>query len=421
MYLKYFQRDKFILKILGNTHQKYDYTNLLFLLITLLAFLFLYAMIHELSISEKEARNFFENQGIFFYFIRWISGVFGQNDYVLKIPVLILHFVNLWILYAICRRTFKKKKDSLYVVVIYLLLPGANINALLFSQGVWISTLTLIIGYLYTRFHHFPPLALLILSLLDSGAILILTGIAIHSLINKDYKLIITCSLCILINYYIHPFDISGRPQAYFLQTLGQISMLYSPILFVYYMYSIYWGIKRIKALAYIGSSSIFSCFLLSLRQDIDLYTLMPQSLIALPIMIECFFSQMRTRLPCFRKPYYLFASLSLLLLFIQTSIIFGNKFTYFFSQNPNFASNYYFTKELIEALKQKGIQSITPPLNMKYQFRFYNIPENPHLKLIQVTKHAKSDIHISYNKKEILYYRILSQETPHTPSKMGK
>lgn len=389
------------------TSRKFDSIDALFGVIILGIYTFLIFMIEETSISEREAKNFFENPDFLYVFARWICSIFGQNDLALKSPMLALHFINLSLLYGICRRIFRKKQDSLYVILIYGLLPGANFSALIFSQSAWIASFSLFVGYIYTRYKKFPLVLIALVSMLDSGAFVLLLGAGGFFIIRKDLKTALTCLICLGINLYLYGLDIGGRPQAYFLETLGQIAMLYSPILFIYYIYSIYWGLRKGSFLSYIAASSILCCFLLSFRQNIDFYTLIPQSLIGLPVMAQCFLNDLRMHLKPFRKPYYFFASCALLALVLQSSITFGNKLTYIFSSRPNFASSYYFSKEIANALKSRGITAISAPANLQYQLRFYGIPKSPHFFLTPVKKNSKADITISYAKREIHHFKI--------------
>lgn len=392
------------------TSRKFDFLDVCFFLMALVSCTFLVFMIQETSISEREARNFFENPHIIYVFSRWLCSIFGQNDLTLKFPMLVLHFINLSLLYGICRRRFQKKYDSLYAVLIYILLPGANFSALFFSQSAWIVSFTLFVGYIYTRYQKLPLILIALVGLLDSGAFVLLLGACSFFISRKDLKNTLICVLCILINLYFYNPDIGGRPQTYFLETLGRIAMLYSPPLFVYYTYSIYWGFRKKDFLSYIAATSLLYCFLLSFRQNIDFYTLVPQSLIGLPVMLECFLNSLRSRLQSFRKVHYFFAASALFILILETSAIFGNKLTYMFSSRPNFASNYYFSKEIAHSLKENGITAISAPANLQYQLRFYGIPRSPHFTLLPIRDKSNADIIISYSNREIHRFKILKK-----------
>lgn len=391
------------------TSRKLDIIDLFFILIAVFSSVIILTMFHQLSLSEKELNNLFYNNHFFFEFLRTLIKFFGTNDFVLKLPLLILHILNLMLLYGICRHTLKNKSHSLICIMIYILLPGVNLSAILLIECSWIIFLTFFVGYIYTRYQKIPIILLAILSIATSGATILLIAIAIFSLKNKQNKIFIFCIACLAINWYLYDFNIGGKPQAYFLETLAQIAILYSPLLFIYYAYSIYWSLRHQNTiLPYIAATSIVFCIILSLRQNINFYILIPQSLVALPIMIQCFMNDLKVRLPQFRKNHYVFASLILLFLVLQTSVIFGNKITYLFSNKPNFASNYYFAKEIAMELKKLNINAIhTTSPSLRKQLAFYGIKDNKNLILLPSKSLKKSDIIISYNNTPIYLFQI--------------
>ncbi|MCE3039744.1 hypothetical protein [Helicobacter anatolicus] len=389
------------------TSRKLDFIDILFIFIAGCSVLLFIFMINELSLSEKEVKNFFNNSSLLFVCSRWLTQYFSQTDLIAKTPLLVLHFFNLMLLYGICRHILKHKSDSLVAIFIYILLPGVNFATLFLIESNQIIFTTLAVGYIITRYKKIPIILLLILSLFSAGTIIVVLGIAVFALRNKHYKTFLFCLLCAGINYFIYDLDINGKPQGYILDTLGQMAMLYSPLLFIYYAYSIYWGIiHKNSPLAYIAGSSIIFCILLSLRQDINFYTLIPQSLIGIPILIQCFFNDLRTHLPQFRTKHYILSSLIIIFLFCETSLFLGNKITYLFSQKPNFASNYYFTKEIAQQLKDMHITAIKTNSSLAMQLEFYGIYKS-HTPELLPTKTNNSDITIIYNGRAIKKYNI--------------
>lgn len=390
------------------TSRKLDFVDFLFVCIASLSILSLVFMIGEISLSDKEARNFFDSQRLFFEFIRWVANTFGQTDYIVKTPILILHFLNLMLLYGICRHTLKHKRDSIIAILIYILLPAVNFSSLLLVESNWIIFITLFIGYITARYNKPPLFLLLFFSFFSPGTLIITLGIALYMLRNKKIKTFLFCSVCIIVNYILYDLDIGGKPQGYILETLGQMAMLYSPLLFVYYVYTIYWGIvQKNNILAYIAGTSIVFCILLSLRQNINFYILIPQSLVGIPILTLCFLNDLRSHLPDFRAKHYMFSSIILLFLLLETLLFFGNKITYFFSQKPNFASSYYFNKEIAKQIKDFNISSIyTQQESLRAPLRFYGINPDKRYHLIS-TRNKKSDINVSYNGVSIVRYNL--------------
>ena len=391
------------------TSRKLDIIDLFFCLIAALSLGVLALMVGELSLSDREVKNFFNDPHLFYSLMRYLAESFGQNDFTLKLPLLFLHFLNLNLLYGISRHMLRHKSDSLICVLIYALLPGVNLGALFLVESSWITFFSLLVGYIYVRYKTLPLLLLSLLALLSSGAMVLLLGIGIFTLKHQRIKTFLFCMVGAGLNFYLFDFDVGGRPETYFLGTLGRIAMLYSPLLFLYYAYSIYWGLRqKDNLLAYISATSIAFCIILSLRQNINFYILIPQSLLALPVMLQCFLNDLRVRLPQFRKGHYIFAGLVLVLLLAQSGILLGNKITYLFSPKPNFASSYYFAKEIATELKARKIAAIhTPSTALRTQLRFYGIGDSKTLSLLPTYPSKKADISIAYNGRIISSFSI--------------
>ncbi|SQH71689.1 hypothetical protein [Helicobacter mustelae] len=393
------------------TSRRLDIMDILFVCIACSWLFLLLFMVGEISLSQKEAWNFFFNEDPFFTAFRAIFHALAflrlGGDYTLKIPLLFLNICNLFLLYGICRHTLRHKCDSLIAILICITLPAVNFSALLLVESGWVLFLSLLICYFLTRYKQVPLFLLFFLALLSSGVLILSLGIALFMLKTKHYKTAIFCLACAILNYCLYDFGIDGIPRGYFLDTLGQLALLYSPLLFVYYVYSIYWGIVHKQSLlAYIAGTSLVFCILLSLRQNIDFYTLAPQSLVGIPVMVQCFLNDLRTHLPQFRTKHYIISSILLFALFLQTAMIFGNKITYFFSDKPNFAANYYFSKEIARALKDYGITAIKAPKSLTLPLQFYGIQKGGDF-ILEPTKSKKADIQIRYNHTAIVRFNL--------------
>ncbi len=161
-----------------------------------------------------------------------------------------------------------------------------------------------------------------------------------------------------------------------------------------------------------IGASSMFFVVLLSLRQDVDLETLFPMSVVALPVAIKQFFSDMRVRLPSFRVGYVRRFVMILALLFIQTSLLYGNKIFYLFGMENHFASSYYISKDVARLLKQKGIDAIkTSSRKLELALRFYGIKgsEEPYLMPVNnLNESYENEIPVIYLGKKVASFVIV-------------
>ena len=178
---------------------------------------------------------------------------------------------------------------------------------------------------------------------------------------------------------YIYGFDTGGKPKGYFLDTIGIYSVIFSPILFLYFAYSIYRGLieKERGIIFFIAITALLFSLLLSLRQKIRLEDFAPFVIIASPLMVKIFFMSYRVRLKQFRFKYKFFLSLVFILLIINSLLMIFSKSLYQFLDNPkkNFAYKFHNAKELAIDLKQLKDTTINiEDEKMKLRLRYYNV-----------------------------------------------
>jgi len=128
----------------------------------------------------------------------------------------------------------------------------------------------------------------------------------IFSVAKKDNIFLSVSIVGFTLNYWFFGFDVSGRPRGYFLDIFGIYGAVFSPFVFIYYIYSLYWFLIKYKKplpLLWFVSFSIFTLsIVLSLRQNIKMEDFATFSVIGLPLMMYTFFHSIRVRLPEFRK-----------------------------------------------------------------------------------------------------------------------
>ena len=180
----------------------------------------------------------------------------------------------------------------------------------------------------------------------------------------------------------MYGFEIGGKPKGYFLDTFSIYATIFSPVLFLYFFYSIYRvGIKHEKDLFwYISATALGMSLLFSLRQKIAIEDFAPFIVIAIPVMLKLFMHSVRVRLSEFRKVHYNFAIISLTVLLLNFLILISNKSLYLFLENPkkHFAYKHHIAKELSIHLKENSIEAIkTYDERLQLRLQFYNIRES--------------------------------------------
>ncbi|PAF44818.1 glycosyltransferase family 39 protein [Helicobacter sp. 11S02596-1] len=395
----------------SQTRRAGDVVDIFFLLIASGSVILQFWMISQMSISYKEAYGFFYEKNFVFDLARLSTQIFGQNDYALRGPFVVIHFLNMLLIYAISRNYLKKPTDSLFAVLVYAMLPGINLSAILLLKSGLIILVSLWICYINIRYKRIPYISLFLSIFIDGSFSVLLLAVVFYAMKNKMPKTIIYCLCGFGVNMYLFDLDIGGRPQGHFLDVLGEMAMLFSPFLFIYYSYALYWAITKNQnnLMTYIGVSSLVFVLLLSIRQNIDSDSFIPVSVVGLPVMIKSFFNDLRIRLPRFRTRYKMRFFIVFAVLFLETFCLFGNRLSYFFSAKDNFASGYYVVQELAGALKKYGINAVnTKDERLALRLLFYGIKDSKDLRLIKIPNGTKGDIGITAMGRNIRTYNII-------------
>lgn len=349
-------------------------------LIILFSVLFLLCGISELSIGYDEAYTFFYDSGIVHILVNYTTSVFGQNDFALRLPFIILHVLSLILIYKIGKEFLVQKIDRVISVGIYALLPGVNSAAILVNPAGIVIFLTLLFIYLYTIGLEKQSYIVLFLSIFFDNAFVILYFALIFYAINKKNNFLLVYALLLFsVGMYLYGFDTGGKPRGYFLDTLGVYAAIFSPLLFLYFIYAMYRVLIKEKKnlLWYISFSTLLLSLVLSLRQKLQLEDFAPFVVIAVPLMVKIFFNSYRVRLPIHRKYHNISFSVVLVFLALNFFVSIWNKPLYYFMDNSSnhFAYKYHIAKDLAQELKKEGIYNIQAnDAKLQLRLKFYGI-----------------------------------------------
>lgn len=377
----------------------------LFLILVLSSILLAYGT-QSISISYDEAKTFFHGNDFIHYLAVYSTQLLGQNDFALRLPFILLHLASIILLYKIGKLFLKKKVDRIVSVAIYALLPGVNSVALLVNSGIVVIFFSLLFTYLYLKEYKVASHLVLITSLfIDNSFTIFYIALFVYALMKRKTDLFILTLILFSASMYLYGFDTGGKPKGYFVDTLGVYAVVFSPFLFLYFVYAMYRIlIKEEKNLLwYISFFSLVVSLLLSLRQKLLLEDFAPFVVLSVPLMVKVFFNSYRVRLPSFRKLHTLFFTLVLVTLFANTMLSFFHKPLYAFMDEPSkhFAINYDIAKELADALKAKGITKVmTKDDKMALRLKFYQIERGGNAKLS-----VQKEIEEGFEQIDIVYY----------------
>jgi len=362
----------------------------------------------ELSISFYEANTYYNKTNLLHYIIHVFTTLFGENDLGLRLGMILMHSVGAFLYYDVSQSLFKKQSDKVWNLLIYLLLPGINSAGIMVDGAGLVLFLLLVFLFVYK---HKRALAYYLLPLyvfIDASFAFMYLSFIFYAMERRHSYLLLSSILLFGLSMYIFGIDISGHPNNNFLNTLGIYAAIFSPIVFIYLIYSLYrWGVKEERSLLwYLGVTAFAFSLLLSFRQQMKLEELAPYILVATPIMVKTFLSSYRIRLREFRRGYRLLLIVAMSFLIVSTLSIYMNKFLYLIMEKPSrhFVYNNHVAKELATALKKLEIRGAkTSDKRLQLRLKFYGIEEDPYIHLSNkepLSLHKK--VTISYIGKEV-------------------
>lgn len=359
-----------------NFINKYDFYFFIVLIGSVCVILFI---ISGISISYQEAILYFENKSLISKLSNLSTSFFGKNDYSLRIPNIVFFILNLTLVYLISNKILKYKKDSILCVLIYTLIPGVIMQGTLLNESCLILFVVLLICYIEIAADKIAYPLLVIAIFLDASTFMLFLALFFYSLSNKKIGSAVFALLCFSINMYIYGIDVGGKPSGRFLDVISELSLLYSPPLFVYYVYTLYRNITKGEKnlLLYISVCSLIVSIVLSIRQEIDKEIFLFMSLCGIPLMIKQFLSDIRVRLPIFQNAYKnRFIVVFVFLIFEATLLIFSkNLYLLINDTNKTFLNSFYIVKEMSIQLKERNISKVS--LNdkaLQKRLEFYDI-----------------------------------------------
>lgn len=355
-----------------------------------------------LSISIYEL-NEFDKNSISSIFARLSLDIFGNEN--IRFAYIILHIINNILLYKISQ--YYLKNNAYIVNIIFNITPASLAAALLINPAGLIILASLLIVFLTLKKHFYIVYIVLIFSLfIDKAMVILFIACLFYAYFKRLSTLFFISFTLLFATFILYGYDFSGRPRGYFLDSLAVMAAVFSPPLFLYFFYTIYYtAFKGKKDLLYFISASAFIiCVLLSFRQKPELEEFLPFLLISLPLVIANFLNSFRVHLPQFRTKH------NVILFFILTSLVLSflflifNPFLYrFIDENEHFAKSYHLNKELAKELKSRGINEISIH-NQNYKIlEFYGLkPCYQNCKIISSCE--KGNINISFFAKEFSF-----------------
>lgn len=372
--------------------------------------LILFSQTTQLSISYNEAKILYGASSFLQYLLKISLNIFGSNDFGLRFVMILFHILSVILMYQISLRYLPSQRNRLWLLLMFVLLPGVVSSAVMVnSAGLIIFGLLLYVYLSEKTSQLFLAFLLLSYALINVGFVYLFLSLAVYHLYKKEKILLLYNLGLYFLSSYIYGFDVVGSPSGHFLDTLGVYSAIFTPILFVYLFYVLYrrFLTNRMDLLWYISTTALLFSLLLSFRQSIPFEHFAPYLIIALPLAAQTFVHSYRVRLKEHRRAYKLAFTLSFAFLILNTLAVFFNKELYVFIENPkkHFAYDFHIARELSEKLKSKKIDCVLTDEKMQLRLQFYGVNKCSYNLIQEKSRQTQeqNNVTISY-KKKLLY-----------------
>ncbi|HHD77261.1 MAG TPA: hypothetical protein ENK97_00560 [Campylobacteraceae bacterium] len=386
---------------------------LIIALLIVVDFLLLLYGASTLSISYDEAVIYYDQHNFLHYLVKLSTALFGQNDIALRLPFMLFHAASIVLLWHVSHFFLKKPSDRLLSVVTFMLLPGVVSSALLVNSASIAIFLTLLFVWLYMQGYRLAYMLLLpLLLFVDNSFMVLYLGVFSFAVYRHDRILALYTGTLFLLALGIYGFPMHGKPRGYIMDTLVSYSLIFSPLVFLYFFYTLYRILmKEEKNIVwFISFIALLFSILISYRQRILIDDFAPYVVVSVPLMVRMFMTSYRVRLPELRRGHKALFITVFTILFANFLLTYTYKYLYLFTDKPSrhFAYKYNIAKELAQQLREMGITEITTGNKLQKRLRFYGI-----LPSAEVTLRSKplsstdSEVTISYINRPIKTYYV--------------
>ena len=333
----------------------------------------------ELSISYYEALLVSGDFSFLQLLIKSSIFIFGQNDYALRLPMIVLHLSSAILLFKISKKYLKVERNRIWLLLIFILLPGVMSSAIIVNSAGLILFALLLFVYVQENHSIKTTYILLFCYMLIEGSFAILfVSLALFYLYKKERNNFLFNAILFFGSLLLYGIDTHGSPKGYFIDSIGIYAAIFSPIIFIYLVYVLYrrYLTKDLDILWFIATVALVFSLLLSFRQRITIEYFAPYLILALPLVAQTFEHSYRVRLDLFRKKYRWVFVISLALLFVNSSVMFFNKYLYQIVKEPkkHFSYNMHIAKELSKELKSRDIYCVNTDKKMQKRLEFYGV-----------------------------------------------
>ncbi len=283
-------------------------------------------LIYFTPLSYSEANILYSNDITIESIIAKFIYKLTNNIIYIRFIFFLASIISLYIFSKIIKKYFitwdKYYNLSLFV---YIFVPGIFLSFILINYATFPILLTLLLIYAYEKDIKILIITSLVLLLFTHSAqFVIYIALIITSFKDKRIWVLVLSLVLLIISSFISSYSIGGVPRGHLLQLFGIYSAIFSPLLFLFIIYTVYkMAIQKDRDLLMnIIISSFLLSIILSIRQQIKITDFSVFLVIAIPLSILIFKNGIEVRLKEFRRTYYLVCNIILINILIETIAI---------------------------------------------------------------------------------------------------
>jgi len=336
-------------------------------------------------ISPHEAKLFFADSSLVATLMHTGKTMLNESLFGpflgIRVIFLVIGFVSIFLYYRMTWIYLDREKDRYLATAIYMLLPGIITALALANISILVIPLVLLFLLAYDNGWILEEAFLmLLLFLIHDASVIFFISIFIYTLIRKEKALMLVSGLFLILSLVtLRGVEIGGRPSGHFADLFGLYAALFSPLLFIYFFYTMYRIFLREEKniLWYISFISLIASLILSVRQRVIVTDFAPYVVISVVLMLDTFYKSLRIRLPEYRRWYRAgFAVVMLVLVMSSLTIVFHRIF-FSFMEDPrkHFAAKLYEPYWMASTLKDQNVSCYDiADGRVATQLRFYGI-----------------------------------------------
>ncbi|MRJ03357.1 MAG: hypothetical protein GXO19_06795 [Epsilonproteobacteria bacterium] len=358
-----------------------------------------------LGIGPGEAVILFHNP-----FYHLLYQLFPGSELLVRLPTILVTLLNIYLFYRLALRELRRRDDAFLAAVLFALLPAVIGSAVVINKAPFIIFLTLLFLLLYTTSPPLSyPLALLMLFLDNSFATLFL-GVALYNLSRRREEALFFAGLFIA-SIALFGFDVGGKPRNYFLDTFATFAAIFSPLLFLYFFYTIYriWVKERKDLIWFISATAFLFSLALSFRQRISLIDFAPFAVIGVILMVRTYNHSLRVRLRRYKGRLRFYFSVVIVTLLLNDLLLLFNSLLFdLFPSKTKYIYPYYEGRILAQLLKERGVDCLQVGGKLQWQLRFYGIGECREYILSQSGQGGAIPLFLYYRGRHLATFYVL-------------